>query len=231
MTAAENTVRSDEPALSVSQLARLTSTTTSAINYYVRSGILPPPVKTSRTRALYPESFVARIARVKELKARGLPLRVIKSVLDSDDPAAELGIGAARGRQRVAPAVTIDEMLAESGLAEDDYRKLVSARLLRPAREAGGRGGAHDRRDVLAARAFARLLAAGVSHKLLARHNEYEPLARAEAHFLAEHVSAAGKGDDAPAGAVATAFDAVRRYLRIRKFEAEFPKLAQGDRG
>jgi DNA-binding transcriptional MerR regulator len=226
MTSGGTSKNGEEPTLSVSQLARMASTTTSAINYYVRTGVLPPPVKTSRTRALYPESFVARIERIRELKERGLPLKVIRSVLDSDDPAGELGIAPARGRQRAASAISVDELLAESGLTGDDYRTLVSNGLLRPARES-----LHDRRDMLAARAFARLLKAGVSHKLLARHNEYEPLARAEAHFLAEHISAAGDGEETPTGTIAPAFDAVRRYLRTRKFETEFPKLAQEDRG
>lgn len=217
---------SDEPTLSVSQLARLSSTTTSAINYYVREGLLPPPEKTSRTRALYPESYVARIERIRELKERGLTLRVIKSVLDSDDPAGELGItSGGRPRQRTSASVSVDELLSESGLSRADYDRLVSAKLLLPARGPGGSGGTHDRRDMVAARAYARLLSMGVPHRLLARHSEYDPLARAEAHFLAEHVTAA---NDAPAGAIGPAFDAVRRYLRTRKFETEFPDLVRG---
>ena len=56
------------------------------IKHYLREGLLPEPVKTSRNMAYYPPEFVERIRLIKRLQEeRFLPLKAIKSVLD-DDP-------------------------------------------------------------------------------------------------------------------------------------------------
>ena len=54
------------------------------IRYYIREGLLPEPDRPSRNVAWYDDSFVERIALIKELQSkRYLPLQVIKAVLDS----------------------------------------------------------------------------------------------------------------------------------------------------
>jgi DNA-binding transcriptional MerR regulator len=56
------------------------------IKHYLREGLLPEPVKTSRNMAYYPEEFVDRIRLIKQLQEeRFMPLRLIKSMLD-DEP-------------------------------------------------------------------------------------------------------------------------------------------------
>ena len=42
-----------ESGMAVGELSRRTGLSTAAINFYVREGLLPPPVKTSATRAVY----------------------------------------------------------------------------------------------------------------------------------------------------------------------------------
>ncbi|MBT6706807.1 MAG: MerR family transcriptional regulator, partial [Chloroflexi bacterium] len=59
----------DSPTLAVGELSNRTGVTTATINYYVRIGVLPPPRKTSPTRALYPADFENRINKIKELQA------------------------------------------------------------------------------------------------------------------------------------------------------------------
>ena len=84
---------------------------------------------------------------------------------------------------------------------------------------------AHDRRDLSAARAYARLASAGIHYALLERHTEYEPLSKAEALFLVEHLGAASTRSPTtqPVHLVA-AFDAIRRYLRSLQLDDVDPE-------
>ena len=76
------------------------------------------------------------------------------------------------------------------------------------------------------------LLSSGVTMEVLARHTEYGPLSRAEAHFLAEHVAVAQRQGAGPGpekvSSVLSAFDAVRRYQRLRQLDVEYPGWAGG---
>ena len=76
-----------------------------------------------------------------------------------------------------------------------------------------------------AARACALLLQAGVGLDVLARHAEFEPVARAEAHFLAEHLAVAGSARvaDDRSRAIEASFDGLRRYLRRVNVESAYP--------
>ena len=56
------------------------------VRHYLREGLLPEPVKTSRNMAYYPPEFVERIRLIKQLQEeRFMPLRVIRDLLDADD--------------------------------------------------------------------------------------------------------------------------------------------------
>ncbi len=218
--------------VAVGELSRLTGVTTATINYYVNIGLLPRPQKTGQTRALYTASHAQLIERIKGLKARGLPLKVIRQVLHSDDPAAELGVTqqsetAAQTPRDLDPAepVSRERLLKESGLTDSLVNHLMRAGLLRRPRRLNGQVGMFDRHDLSAARACAYLLQSGVNLDTLARHTEFEPVARAEAHFLAEHLALAGSARiaDNRARVIEESFDDLRRYMRRAQVEAAYP--------
>ena len=72
--------------LKMRELAARSGVTAATIKHYLREGLLPEPVKTSRNMAYYPAEFVDRIKLIKQLQEeRFMPLRVIKGMLD-DDP-------------------------------------------------------------------------------------------------------------------------------------------------
>jgi len=222
-----------EETMPVREVARRAGVTTATVNFYVREGLLARPRKTARTRALYPASAVERIALIRRLQARGLPLRLIRRVLDSPDPGAALGLecrreGAAR-RQVPARVAGVDAYLRETGLGEAPFAELVELGLLHSGSGTGGGQPVFTRQDIAAGRAFAALLAFGVPLRLLGRHAEYAPLARAEALFLAEHLAPA-RGRGAPASSVAAAFGVVRDYLRLRQLDAAYADWSAGTR-
>lgn len=219
------------PSISVGELSRRAGITTATINYYVRIGVLPPPRKTSKTRALYPAHFENLISRIKQLQAAGLNLMGIRQVVNGDP---ESPLAAAMPSDRTADAsqpaqpmtgpISITDFIEQSGLDNDLYNNLVAAGLIRRPRTGPDGAPAHDRRDLSAARAYARLTSAGIAFPLLERHAEYEPLSKAEALFLAEHLSAASRRSPAtkPVNLVA-AFDAIRRYLRSLQLDEAYP--------
>jgi DNA-binding transcriptional MerR regulator len=79
MSAAEKTL------LRMGELAEASGVPVPTIKHYLREGLLPEPVKTSRNMAYYPPEFVDRIRLIKQLQEeRFMPLKAIKSVLDED---------------------------------------------------------------------------------------------------------------------------------------------------
>jgi len=68
--------------LKVSQISRATGVSTSAINYYVRIGLIPPPIKTHKNMAYYDPSYVQMINYIKRLQLqKHLPLDEIKEIM------------------------------------------------------------------------------------------------------------------------------------------------------
>jgi DNA-binding transcriptional MerR regulator len=71
--------------LKMRQLAEASGVSSGTIKHYLREGLLPEPVKTSRNMAYYPPEFVERIRLIKQLQEeRFMPLKLIKTMLDKE---------------------------------------------------------------------------------------------------------------------------------------------------
>ena len=71
-------------ALKISELAERAEVPVATVRHYLREGLLPEPVKTSKNMAYYPPDFADRIRLIKQLQEeRFMPLRVIRDVLES----------------------------------------------------------------------------------------------------------------------------------------------------
>ncbi|HET8814561.1 MAG TPA: MerR family transcriptional regulator [Solirubrobacterales bacterium] len=83
MSANGNTDTQQNQLLRMRELAEASGVPAPTIKHYLREGLLPEPVKTSRNMAYYPPEFVERIKLIKRLQEeRYLPLKAIKNVLD-----------------------------------------------------------------------------------------------------------------------------------------------------
>jgi DNA-binding transcriptional MerR regulator len=72
--------------LKMRELAEASGVSAGTIKHYLREGLLPEPMKTSRNMAWYPPEFVERIQLIKDLQERRfMPLKAIKGILD-DEP-------------------------------------------------------------------------------------------------------------------------------------------------
>ncbi|HET7573658.1 MAG TPA: MerR family transcriptional regulator [Solirubrobacterales bacterium] len=71
--------------LRMRELAAASGVPAPTIKHYLREGLLPEPVKTSRNMAYYPPEFVDRIRLIKRLQEeRFMPLKAIRAVLEED---------------------------------------------------------------------------------------------------------------------------------------------------
>ncbi len=68
--------------LKISELAERAEVPVATVRHYLREGLLPEPVKTSKNMAYYPPEFAERIRMIKRLQEeRFMPLRVIRDAL------------------------------------------------------------------------------------------------------------------------------------------------------
>jgi DNA-binding transcriptional MerR regulator len=76
--------------LRMGELAEASGVPAPTIKHYLREGLLPEPLKTSRNMAYYPVEFVDRIRLIKQLQEeRFMPLKAIRAVLDEGPGRAE----------------------------------------------------------------------------------------------------------------------------------------------
>lgn len=96
--------------LKMSELAEASGVSAGTIKHYLREGLLPEPVKTSRNMAYYSPEFVERIKLIKQLQEeRFMPLKAIKSVLDEDP-------------QRARALVELEDRILDRALSRDGTR-------------------------------------------------------------------------------------------------------------
>jgi DNA-binding transcriptional MerR regulator len=94
----------------MSQLAEASGVSAGTIKHYLREGLLPEPVRTSRNMAYYPPDFVERIRLIKQLQEeRFMPLRLIKRMLE-DDP------------ERTRALVELEDRIIETAMAGEETR-------------------------------------------------------------------------------------------------------------
>ena len=76
--------------LKMSELAEASGVSAGTIKHYLREGLLPEPVKTSRNMAYYPPELVDRIRLIKRLQEeRFMPLKAIRRVLEDNPERAQ----------------------------------------------------------------------------------------------------------------------------------------------
>jgi DNA-binding transcriptional MerR regulator len=99
--------------LKISELAERSGVPVATVRHYLREGLLPEPVKTSRNMAYYPPEFIQRIRLIKQLQEdRFMPLRVIRDLLERDDAEPE----------RLRAMIELEDQILERALAGERER-------------------------------------------------------------------------------------------------------------
>jgi DNA-binding transcriptional MerR regulator len=148
------------------ELAEASGVPVPTIKHYLREGLLPEPLKTSRNMAYYPPEFVERIGLIKRLQEeRFMPLKAIKAVLDEDperaralleleDRILERALG--EGRTRTSAA----EVRERYGIPREVLDRLEQIELLSP----NSRG--YSSSDVRIIEAISRFRAGGYDEQI-----------------------------------------------------------------
>ena len=103
------------------ELAEAAGVSAGTIKHYLREGLLPEPVKTSRNMAWYPREFVERVQLIKQLQEeRFLPLKVIREVLEQGEDEG--------GSERLRALIELEDRVLERALSGQDSKGLSAAR-------------------------------------------------------------------------------------------------------
>jgi DNA-binding transcriptional MerR regulator len=106
--------------LKISELAEASGVPVATVRHYLREGLLPEPVRTSRNMAYYPPEFAERIRLIKQLQEeRFMPLKVIRELLQGGDGDPE----------RLRALVELEDRILDRALAGE--RERVAAREVR----------------------------------------------------------------------------------------------------
>ncbi|MEX0620454.1 MAG: MerR family transcriptional regulator [Solirubrobacterales bacterium] len=90
MSAINQKTRTGEHLLKMSELVEASGVSGATIKHYLREGLLPEPIKTSRNMAWYRPETVERIEVIKRLQEeRFMPLKAIRTVLAEDPEQAK----------------------------------------------------------------------------------------------------------------------------------------------
>jgi DNA-binding transcriptional MerR regulator len=164
-----------EGLLRMRELAQESGVSAGTIKHYLREGLLPEPVKTSRNMAYYPREFVTRLKLIKQLQEeRFLPLKVIKEILEQSSEGDR--------PERLRALIELEDRVLEralkgqdGGLSEADVtnsyalpvealQRLEQLGVVTPRTKNGSRHYGHD--DVQIIEAIARMRASGYSEAL-----------------------------------------------------------------
>jgi DNA-binding transcriptional MerR regulator len=196
------------------ELAEAAGVSAGTIKHYLREGLLPEPIKTSRNMAWYPRDFVERVRLIKQLQEeRFLPLKVIKEILAEE--------GEADGHGRLRALIELEDRVLERvmrgedqrglterevktryGLPEEALERLERLEVLTPRRRNGAKR--YGAEDVQIIEAVSRMRASGYSETLgftvydtLIYKRNLERLVREEVGVLMERLAGEMDTDEA----------------------------------
>ena len=182
--------------LRMKELAEASGVPSATIKHYLREGLLPEPVRTSRNMAYYPPEFVDRIRTIKRLQEeRFMPLRLIRELLEQSD----------------RPRTPRREVLERYELPANVLDRLAEIGVLTPTRSG------YDADDLAIVEAIVRFRAGGYDEALgftvydtLRYRDALAPLVEEEVRVLLERLT----GDEVPPEKAVEIIRAGREPLR-----------------
>ncbi|MCX4458772.1 MerR family transcriptional regulator [Streptomyces sp. NBC_01728] len=132
------TTDTDEPTLTVDELAARAGVTVRTVRFYSSKGLLPPPVIGPRRVGHYSQEHLARLALIEELQRQGMTLAAIErhlQQLPADLSAQDLALHravVASWAPDAAEDVTREELERRAGrpLGEEELERLVAMNVI-----------------------------------------------------------------------------------------------------
>jgi len=123
----------------VADLARVSGVSVDTIRFYQKRGLLPPPRREGRV-AWYGPEHEERLARIRELQARGLSLALIRRLLDGELDAADAPLAAAVADETKDELLSLGELARRTGVPEEHLEAVAREGLLVPQQRDGVSG-------------------------------------------------------------------------------------------
>ncbi|BAF60885.1 predicted transcriptional regulator [Pelotomaculum thermopropionicum SI] len=181
----------------MSDLVRLSGVSKQTIHFYLREGLLLPPIRTSKNMAYYDESTVDDIRFIKELQEKYyLPLAVIKEILKAKREGQDLGekdhllmfnqlfLQARKGGSD--EHFDEDSFLAKTGLTKKELHQLSLIGIISQPTETENR--LFDGFDLAIARALKELITMGLDLEDLMLYGDFLRLSRREAELVHDRI-------------------------------------------
>ncbi len=190
---------------SISEVSSKTNISTSAINYYVRSNLITPPKKTAKTRAFFSQKTIDELIKVKELKSKGLPMKMIKQELNKNKKAPKY----------TSFTGSIKKLSEELSMNQNWIKQIIKIGLV-TAKSTKKNVYFIDSLDIQLLDNLKKMNSSGIPEEYLIRHSEYTELSKAESTFLLEHINFSNFDKDA-IKSIHSGFEKVRNILRIKE--------------
>ena len=209
----------DNNSISIGILSKITGLTTSAINFYIRNKVIPPPLKTSKTRALFPESSVELLKNIVKMRNEKIPLKMIKYILnDSSDQKSEKNKDDSQQQKiKSLAAKNLNEFLELTGLEKFLFDVLVEKSIIRKPQKDNNNNIYFNYSEISLGKSIKELIDNGIPLEVIERHSEYEPLSEAEALFLLEHLKNSRSYNQETKEKIIGDFEIIRNIMRLNK--------------
>ena len=213
--------------LSIGKLSKITELTTSAINFYIRNKVIPPPLKTSKTRAIFPESSVELLKNIVKMRNEKIPLKMIKYILnDSSNSEPEKNKDDIQQQKiKSLAAKNLNEFLELTGLEKFLFDILVEKSIIKKPQKDNNNNIYFNYSDISLGKSIKKLIDNGIPLEVIERHSEYEPLSEAEALFLLEHLKSSRSYNQETKEKIIGDFEIIRNIMRLNKLRELEQKL------
>ncbi len=143
----------------IEELANAAGEKVDTIRFYQAKGLLGRPRRVGRT-AVYDDSHLATLRKVREYQTQGFTLDLIRRLLSGGEDSRSAALLTAVAKEEGARTLTVGQLASESGVPEAILASLRAADLLVPTRDAAGTE-LYSEADVQMAKAGLTLLGEG----------------------------------------------------------------------
>lgn len=210
--------------MKMAELIAATGVSKQTIHFYLREGLLSPPVKTSRNMAYYDDRHVDEIHLIRELKEkRYYPLSVIKMIMDSRRSGRDLGeadhldaldqLFKGGDGTSAGAGISRDRFIEETGLSSLVIDHLVNTGLLVSIPVFDKNSEVFSSYDIALGRSLSRVLDLGLTVDDLTVFTEYLNLMRRESWLAHDRIIDNPQQPHPPLDEILRALSQVRQLL------------------
>lgn len=210
--------------MKMAELVAATGVSKQTIHFYLREGLISPPVQTSRNMAYYDDRHIAEIRMIKELKEkRYYPLAVIKMIMEGKRSGKDMDnadhleafdkLFNGEDREDAGAGVSRDRFIAETGLSAPVIDRLVEAGLLVSVPVFDKNSQLFSSYDLALGRSLDRILDLGFAVDDLLLFQDYLSLMRRETHLAHDRIIDGRQQPHPPMTEMLEALNQVRRLL------------------